>query len=212
MLVLARRNLTISSASNDSSSYATIDLDYIQSGADICSTCTVHFDHIALAKERRGFGGQVDFFTGTPGALLLLTDVYRLRQGCTTPATAKQITDNTEPSVRADGLEPNQQVIPGPADWKGEVLPNQVHLFNWSFDFPMTEGEGRRKVGGYSLVSRGNQSFLQGRGMSSACSALSLFFRPVWPLVNGGLFVSKGGAGPHMVADLCGPALRAVLL
>ena len=159
LLALPRRNLTISSATNDSSSYSRIDFDYSQSAADICSTCTVHFDHIAVANERRGTGGQVDFFTGRPpGALLLLTDVYRLRQGCIAPATAKQVTDTTPPSVRAAGLKPAQQLSRGPSNWRGEVKADQVQLFNWSTDFLVVNDEGGRKAGGYALVSAGRAS------------------------------------------------------
>ena len=166
MLVLAspRRNLTISSATNDSSCYSRIDFDYIQSAADICSTCTMHFDHIALAKERRGTGSQVDFFTGAPpGALLLLTDVYRLREGCTTPATAQQVTDRTPPSVRAAGWVPAQQLSRRSSNWRGEVKANQVQLFNWSTDFLVVKDEGGRKAGGYALVSTGRAS-CRGKG------------------------------------------------
>jgi hypothetical protein len=150
------RNITISSvnsSSNDSSTYALVDLDYVQSAADLCSFCTVHFRHIAIGKERRGSGAQLDFFTGNPpGSLLLLTDVYRVRQACTTPATARQITDATPPSLRAAGLEPAQQVSPGPAVWRGELSANQLKLNKWSADIPLVQEEGGRRIGGYSVV------------------------------------------------------------
>jgi hypothetical protein len=63
-----------------------LDLLFVRSAAVLCSSCTFTFKNVAVANDRRGPGGAVDFFLGEPGARIVFDNAVRFRPACTTAA------------------------------------------------------------------------------------------------------------------------------
>lgn len=65
-----------------------LDFRFMRSVVQVCPSCVLRLQGVAIANERRGNGASVDFFVGTPGSVVVLQDSYRLRLACTTTGEA----------------------------------------------------------------------------------------------------------------------------
>ena len=148
------RNVTITGGSG--SAYPLLDFAYMQAVVQLCTSCTLTLTALAITRARRGTGSMLDFIRGSrgsPGSVLHMHDMYRMREACMPVNETVQLLENTAPAKNYS-WQP-QQAWELRASWRGREYPDSLVVKTFSQDVPPSLEEGRGWVGGYTLVSRG---------------------------------------------------------
>jgi hypothetical protein len=59
-----------------------LDLAYARSAVELCNTCTILFENMTIAGDRRSPGPEVDLFLGHPGSKVEYRNSRRYRVAC----------------------------------------------------------------------------------------------------------------------------------
>jgi hypothetical protein len=98
-LASACRNVTLTAALGPDSM---LDLLFVRSAVELCSICTFTFKDVAVANDRRGPGGAVEFFLGQPGARVVFDNAVRFRPACTAALESGAVGETPNVSALVD--------------------------------------------------------------------------------------------------------------
>ena len=134
----------------------------MQAVVQLCSSCTLTLTAFAITRDRRGTGSMLDFIRGSPGSVMHMQDLYRIREACMPVNEIIQLLENTAPAKNYSWQPQQAGVVT--RWWRGREYPESLVVKTFSADFPPALEEGRGWVLGYTLVSRGLKLLWGGGG------------------------------------------------
>jgi hypothetical protein len=93
---------------------------------------------------------MLDFVRGSPGSVLLMKDMYRIREACMPPDKTVLLVVGTRMSKNHSGLPQEAAVMH--SWWRGREFPHSLVVKSFSVDLAPALEEGRGWVLGYTLV------------------------------------------------------------
>jgi hypothetical protein len=112
------RNITITSV--DPSDPRVLDLGYARNRLALCANCTLTLRGVAVARDRKGNGGGIDFIVAAPWARVLLESSLRLRTACIDASTTVNL-------LHAVALTGHESAAVQDATFRGRVYPSSFH-------------------------------------------------------------------------------------
>jgi hypothetical protein len=113
-----RRNLTVTSA--DLAAPRILDFGYAKNRLQLCPACTLALRGVAVARDRKGNGGGIDFITSPGWGRVVLQDGFRMRVACIDANTTVSLLH----AVALTGHEAAEVVG---AEFRGRAFPRSFH-------------------------------------------------------------------------------------